>query len=227
MNDPSARRRAFRDTLPVMAGYLVLGFGYGVVLRTRGYGLPWALATSLFVYAGAMQYVGVELLSAGASAAVTALTTLLVNARHLFCGISMLERYRAPGKGRLDRIFALTDETYSLVGAGEDRGADYALRVSALDQCYWVAGSVLGSLAGQWLPFDTAGIDFALTALFLTVFIDQWRAAGDHTPALIGVGASVLGLWLWGSEAFLLPSMILMTGALLLSDALRRREVSA
>ena len=143
--------KSVRTTIPVMAGYLVLGAGFGILLRMRGYGLGWALAMSAFIYAGSMQYVAIDLLTGGASLLTTAVTTLLVNARHLFYGISMLERYRAAGKYAPYLIFSLTDETYSLVAAREDLTGAECFRISLLDQLYWVLGTALGSLAGAYL----------------------------------------------------------------------------
>ena len=143
--------KSVRTTIPVMAGYLVLGAGFGILLRTRGYGLGWALAMSAFIYAGSMQYVAIDLLTGGASLLTTAVTTLLVNARHLFYGISMLERYRAAGKYAPYLIFSLTDETYSLVAARENLTGAECFRISLLDQLYWVLGTALGSLAGAYL----------------------------------------------------------------------------
>ena len=143
--------KSVRTTIPVMAGYLVLGAGFGILLRTRSYGLGWALAMSVFIYAGSMQYVAIDLLTGGASLLTTAVTTLLVNARHLFYGISMLERYRAAGKYAPYLIFSLTDETYSLVAAREDLTGAECFRISLLDQLYWVLGTALGSLAGAYL----------------------------------------------------------------------------
>lgn len=209
-------RQVFTDSLPVMAGYMVLGIGFGILLRTKGYGVPWAFAMSFFIYAGSLQYVGIDLLAGGASLLTAALTSLLVNARHLFYGISMLERYRGAGKAKPYLIFSLTDETYSLVCTGKGQDLRYCLRLSVLDQLYWVTGSVTGSLLGTVLPFDTTGIDFSLTALFITVVVEQWLAASDHTPALIGAGASVLCLLLFGPGSFLLPSMAVITVLLLL-----------
>ena len=212
-------RRAFLDTVPVMTGYLVLGVGFGLLLRQNGFGLGWAFAMSLFIYAGSMQYLAVGLLSGGASLVTAALTTLMVNARHLFYGISMLDTYRGAGKKKPYLIFALTDETYSLVsgrklpeGEGKFR---YCFLVSLLDQCYWVAGSVLGSAAGMLLPLNLEGIDFALTALFVTVFVEQWLSTKDHKPALTGVGATALCLAVFGQDVFLIPSMALIAGILL------------
>lgn len=217
-------RRALKATMPVMAGYLVLGLGFGILLRTRGYGPLWALAMSLFIYAGSMQYLTIDLLSGGASLITAALTTLLVNARHLFYGISMVDKYKGLGRRKPYAIFALTDETYSLVchidpsmEAGE-RGR-YIFWVALLDQCYWVTGSLAGSLLGGVIPFDVTGIDFSLTALFVTVFIEQWLDARDHVPALAGLAASVACLLVFGPDRFLIPAMI----AILLALTLLRR----
>ena len=219
--DKKGFRTVFLDTVPVMTGYICLGFGFGIVMQQNGLGLLWALALSLFVYAGSMQYVAVGLLTSGAGLLTAALTTLAVNARHLFYGLSMIDTYKDMGKKKPYLIFALTDETYSLVAGkqppeGVDRGKYYLL-VSALDQCYWVLGTLLGSAVGQLLPINYEGIDFALTALFVTIFVEQWLSVKNHVPALIGVGASVVCLVLFGSSAFLIPSMGLIALLLLLT----------
>lgn len=211
---------AFTRSLPVMAGYLVLGLGFGILLQTRGYGWGWALAMSVLIYAGSMQYVAINLLAGGATLLSAALMTLMVNARHLFYGVSMLDRYKQTGRAKPYLIFALTDETYSLVCSGEmPAGVDrnrYFLLLSLFDQCYWVVGSVAGALLGGVLPFDTTGIDFSMTALFLVVLTDQWRTTKDHTAALVGLGASLACLLAFGAEAFLIPSMLAITAALVL-----------
>ena len=210
----NALRAAFLDTVPVMTGYVFLGFGFGILLHQSGYGVLWAGAMSLFIYAGSMQYMAVSLLSSGAGLLTAALTTLVVNARHLFYGISMVDAYKGAGRKKPYLIFALTDETYSLVSKnqvpeGMNRHA-YCLLVSALDQVYWVAGSLLGSLAGSLLPFDFQGIEFVLTALFVTIFVEQWLSAKNHAPAVIGVVSTTACLLLFGSDVFLIPSMIVI-----------------
>lgn len=210
----TAVKRAFIKTLPVMAGYLVLGFGFGIMLENNGYGFWWALAMSGFIYAGSMQYVTISLLTSGASLISAAITTLMVNARHLFYGISMVDRYKGAGKKKPYLIFALTDETYSLVCQAdiqEENSHDFYFLVSLLDQGYWILGSLLGSVAGSALSFETAGIDFAMTALFVTVFVEQWLSTKEHLPAMIGVSVSVICLLIFGSDNFLIPSMIAIT----------------
>lgn len=215
-------RNAFKSSLPVMAGYLVLGAGFGMMMKAAGYGAGWAFAMSLFIYAGSMQYAAVGLLSGGASLLSVALTTLMVNARHLFYGISMLEPYRKAGAARPYLIFALTDETYSLVCSGK-RSIRECLLTSLFDQLYWVAGSTVGALLGGVVPFSTEGVDFALTALFLTVFTQQWLENKNHFPALCGVGVSVLCLAVFGPDRFLIPAMAGIT-ALLLAAGLKEKE---
>ena len=210
---------AFTATLPVMAGYLILGFGFGIIIKANGYSIALAAAMSIFIYAGSMQYVAIGLITGGASLITTALTTLMVNIRHLFYGVSMLEKYQQTGKAKPYLIFALTDETYSLVCgdlpniAPEDR-THYELLVSLLNHLYWITGSVAGALAGSLIQFNSQGIDFALTALFLTVFTDQWLNSRKHGPALIGLGASVLCLLIFGTENFLIPTMLIIALAL-------------
>lgn len=212
-------KAAFLDTIPIMTGYLFLGFGFGIVLQQSGYGLPWALAMSLFVYAGSMQFVTVGLLTGGVGLLTAALTTFAVNARHLFYGISMVDAYKGTGKKKPYLIFGLTDETYSLVSRGViPAEADrhwYWLLVTAMDQCYWVTGSLAGVLAGSVLPFDFEGVDFALTALFVTIFVEQWLTARDHRPALAGVGASTLCLLIFGTDRFLIPAMLVIAAVLI------------
>ena len=215
-------RNAFKSSLPVMAGYLVLGAGFGMMMKAAGYGAGWAFAMSLFIYAGSMQYAAVGLLSCGASLLSVALTTLMVNARHLFYGISMLEPHRKAGAARPYLIFSLTDETYSLVCSGK-RSIRECLLISRFARVYWVAGSTVGALLGGVVPFSTEGVDFALTALFLTVFTQQWLENKNHFPALCGVGVSVLCLAVFGPDRFLIPAMAGIT-ALLLAAGLKEKE---
>ena len=221
-------RTAFLDTVPVMTGYVFLGFGFGILMHQNGFGVLWAAAMSLFIYAGSMQYVAVPLLASGAGLLTTALTAFVVNARHLFYGISMVERYKgAPKKPYL--IFALTDETYSLVSQIQESDDasrhGYCFLVSLFDHCYWVGGTILGSLAGSLIPINYEGIDFVLTALFVTIFVEQWLSTKDHRPAVIGAASTALCLLLFGADVFLIPSMGLIAGLLILLRA-PKKEVS-
>lgn len=218
--DKKTAKTAFFDTIPVMTGYLFLGIGFGIIMQQNGFGLGWAAVMSVFIYAGSMQYVGVGLLTGGSGLVTAALATLLVNARHLFYGISMINAYKGTGKKKPYLIFALTDETYSLVSReqlprGVERNA-YFFLVSLFDQCYWVAGTVLGSMAGSLIPMNFEGIDFALTALFVTIFVEQWLSSKDHFPAIVGVVSAAACLLLFGPDTFLIPTMILITAIFVL-----------
>jgi len=218
-------RQAFFKSIPVLAGYVVLGIGFGILMRDAGYGVLCTAAMSLFIYAGSLQYVGVGLLAGGASVLTTAITSLMVNARHLFYSISMIEKYRDAGKYKPYMIFALTDETYSLLCDGmTPSGVDtnqYRFLVSIFNHSYWVTGSVIGSLLGAVLPFSTEGIEFSMTALFVAAFTEQWLTTKDHVPALTGLICTLLCLIVFGKDNFLIPAMLLITLVLTL---LRGRE---
>jgi len=215
----SVALKAFKASIPVLTGYFFLGIGFGILLNASGYGIVWSLAMAVFIYAGSLQYVCIGLLSGGASLITVALTSLMVNARHLFYGISMIDRYRNAGKFKPYLIFGLTDETYSLVvnppELPEKELNLYFFLVSVFNQCYWVTGCLLGSLIGSLIKFDTTGIDFVLTALFITIVTDQWLKSKNHYSALAGIISSVVCLVIFGAENFLIPSMILITVSLL------------
>ena len=208
-------KAAFVKSLPVMAGYIILGTGFGILAHNAGYGFLWVFAMSLFIFAGSMQYVGVGLLAGGASVLTVILTTVMVNARHLFYSVSMLRHYRNAGRYKPYLIFSLTDETYSLLCDGKvPEGADpdrYRFLVSLFNHLYWIAGCVLGSLLGAVLPFPTAGIEFSMTALFIASFTEQWFRTREHLPALTGLLSTLLCLLLFGPERFLIPAMLLIT----------------
>jgi len=213
-------KKAFISSIPVMAGYLALGTGFGIILKTKGYGVIWAVLMSLFMYSGTLQYVAVNLLASGASLITTAITTLMVNARHLFYGISMIDKYKGTGKKKAYLMFALTDETYSLVCSDENTKDvedkhKYYFFLSMFNQSYWIIGSFIGSMVGSLITFSTKGIDFVLTALFVTILVDQWINTKDHRPVIIGVASSVLCLLIFGSDNFLIPTMICITAALM------------
>lgn len=221
MKKSEAIKKAFIRSVPVMAGYIVLGMGFGILLRNAGYGVLWAFAMSAFIYAGSMQYVGINLISGGASVVTTILTTIMVNARHLFYSISMIDKYKNAGKYKPYMIFALTDETYSLLCEDKETDNGYRFFVSLFNHSYWVIGSVLGSLLGAVLPFSTAGIEFSMTALFIASFTEQWITTKDHVPALTGLLCTLVCLALLGSDNFLIPSMLLI---ILVLTLIRGRE---
>ena len=207
-------KKALTACLPVISSFIVIGISFGVVVQSRGFGPLWSGAMSLFIYAGSMQFVALELIGSGASLLTAAITTVMVNLRHVFYGLSMVDKYKDAGKAKPYLIYALSDETYSLVCnppellPGEERV--FYLLVTAMDQSCWVLGSILGGLLGAALPFSTQGIDFALTALFVSVVAEQWLSTKEHSPALLGLGLSLLCLLLFGAERFLLPAMLLI-----------------
>lgn len=211
---------AFPITIPVMVGYLFLGVAFGFSWQKNGYGVFWAILMSAVIYAGSMQFLAINFLTPGVGVLSIIFMTLMVNIRHIFYGLSMLERFRGTGKKKPYLIFSLTDETFSLLCSAEppqgvDRGLFYFF-ISLLDQVYWVAGSALGGLAGALLSFNTKGIDFAMTALFVVIFVNQWRESKQHLPALCGLGLTALCLLVFGADNFLLPALLLILAALLL-----------
>lgn len=221
-------RKAFVNSIPVLCGYLALGFGFGVLLSTEGFSAWWALFMSITMFGGSMQYAAVDILADGVSLLSAAVTTLIINARHLFYGISLIEKYKGTGLKKIYMIHTLTDETYSLVSIDEltvdvKNKRLYYFLVSLFDHCYWIAGCMLGAVFGNAVTFNSEGIDFVLTALFLTIFTEQWMSNKDHTPAIIGVGCAVLCTAIF-SVNMLIPTMILILVSLTVLRFVRRDE---
>ncbi len=216
----AALKGAFPHTVPILTGFMFLGMAYGMLMNAKGFPLPLTAAMSIFVFAGSMQYVAIPLLAAGFDPLLALLMTLVVNARHVFYGISMLDRLKGAGRFKPYIIFALCDETFSvLVAAEPPQGVDKGLFmffIALLNQLYWVLGSVLGHLAGAASGFDAKGLDFALTALFIVIFLSQWKGASDRRPALIGLGCTAVALLAFGRDSFVLPAMGLILAALML-----------
>ena len=215
----AALRAAFPATIPVLTGYLCIGMAYGLLMANAGYGVFWALLLSLLCYAGSMEFVAVSLLTAGFDPVQALLMALMINARHAFYGLSMLEKYRGTGWARPFLIFSLTDETFSLVSTLEPPDGvtrrDFYFWISLLDYLYWQVGSVLGALIGGLLPFDTTGLDFALTALFIVLFLEQWRKRENRPTALIGLGWTAVSLAAVGADRLVIPAMVLILAVLL------------
>lgn len=226
-NNNACIQYAFKQSVPVMLGYLFLGIAFGLMLQNAGYHFLWAFAISVCVYAGSMQFIMVTLLSGGASLVYTAIMTLFINGRHIFYGFSFIERYRRMGKAYPYMVFSLTDETYSLLCRTkipmELDEKKVTFWISLLNQCYWIAGSVIGGLAGQLITFDSTGIDFSMTALFVAITVEQWQENKNHIPAVSGFIASVLFLILLGADRFILPSLTLSVILLLITR--KRMEV--
>jgi 4-azaleucine resistance transporter AzlC len=207
-----ALRVAFPHTIPVFTGYIVLGMAYGILMSSKGYSFIWVAFTSTFIFAGSMQFVSVSLLATGFHPLYTCIMTLMVNARHLFYGISMLPKFKGTGNKKPYLIFGLTDETFSILCSTEPpEGISkswFMFFITLLDHIYWITGSILGSVLGSMIHINTKGIDFVLTALFVVIFINQWKSTKNHLPVIIGVGASILCRLIFGSAYFIIPSMI-------------------
>lgn len=209
------KKRAFRAavpyTLPICAGFLFLGMSYGFLMRSKGFSFVYPMMMSLVIFAGSMEFVTVNLLLSAFHPLHAFLLTLMVNARHLFYGISMLEKYKDMGWKKPYLIYGMCDESFSVNCTADpppdvDRGW-FMLFVTLLNHIYWVTGAAFGALLGYAVHFDTKGIEFVMTALFLVMFIDQWEKTKNHKPALIGLGCSAICLAVFGSGSFLLPSM--------------------
>lgn len=206
-------KMAFPYTIPVMLGYLFLGIAFGILLVSQGYPFYVATLMSLIIYAGSMQFVAINLLTGGAGILSAILMTLMVNARHLFYGLSMLEKFRSMGKKKPYMIFSLTDETYSLLcGLKAPSGTDsnsFYFWIALLNQGYWILGSTIGAIAGALMTFNSTGIDFAMTALFVVIFVEQWESGrAGHIPALIGLGVTIICRLIFGADSFIVFSMI-------------------
>lgn len=219
-------KTVFIRTLPIMTGYVFLGIGFGVLLQKAGYGWVWALVMAISMYSGTMQYLGVDLLSSGASVITAAVMALVVNARYIFYGIPMIDRFKGAGWKKPMLIFGLTDENFALLCSTEaPEGSDdhlYCFLVSVFDQAYWIIGCVLGVLLGSAMRFNTQGIEFIMTALFVTIFVDQWRETKNHIPAILGVGITLACLLIFGEQSFLIPAMVIIT----LTLSLGRKYIS-
>ena len=211
---------AFPHTMPVLMGYLSIGIVFGWMLSAAGFAPTWAALMSAAIYAGSGQYLGVDLLKGASPLGDAAFLTLIINFRHLVYGLSMLEKFQGMGWRKLYMIFSLTDETYALLaGVRAPEGVDekdFYFTIAVLDHLYWIAGSILGAVAGALVTINTEGIDFAMTALFLVIAVGQWRAAGSHLPALLGGAATLISLLLVGAEDMLLPALAIIVTALTL-----------
>ena len=227
-----ALKQAFLDTIPVLTGYLFLGMGFGILLiEQTGKGVLWAFFMAVCMLAGSGQYLAVSMMAGGASILSAAMATFLVNARHIFYGISLVDTYKGSGKKKFYMIFGLTDETYSLVTQNQPPEGmsrhQYCFVVTLLDHIYWVLGCVLGNVAGAVLPISFEGVEFVLTALFVTMFVEQWISNKNHLPAIIGVVSTGVCLAIFGSEIFLIPSMVLIAILLVISRKTGRRANDA
>ncbi len=207
-----ALKAAFPITLPVLAGYLVLGFGFGLLLNSKGYGPQWALLMCLLTYSGSMQYAACDLLASGASLISCAVITLIINARHLFYGLSLLTRYKNMGKAKPYLMFGLTDETFSLTVSNDVPNGQspryFYFAITLLDQIYWIIGGLIGNIFGTLVPLNTKGVDFSMTALFIVIVLSNLLKKKTRLSSVIGLACAMICLVIFGPENFLIPSMV-------------------
>jgi Predicted branched-chain amino acid permease (azaleucine resistance) len=205
---------AFPNTIPVLTGFLVLGMAYGVLMQTKGYGVIWAVLMSVIAFCGSMQFVAITLLTTAFDPMQAFLMSIMVNARHLFYGISMLEKYKGLGKIRAFLIYVLCDETFSISSSVEPpEGINrkyFYFTISLMDYLYWIFGTFLGGIAGEFITFNTKGLDFVLTALFVVLFLEQWKNKVNRIPELIGIAGSVISLIVFGKGNLIIPAMAII-----------------
>jgi len=214
-----AFRSAFPHTIPVFTGFIVLGIAYGILMHTKGYGVLWSVLMSALAFCGSMQFVAITLLTTAFNPVQAFLLSLMVNARHLFYGIAMLDKYKGMGKSRFFLIYLLCDETFSIssiIKPPEQVNKKYFyLAVSFLDYFYWVLGTFIGGMVGQLLFFNTKGIDFVLTALIVVLFIEQLKFQENRLSGIVGIGCTIIGLLIFKADNLVIPSMIMILIVLL------------
>ncbi|WP_369297089.1 azaleucine resistance protein AzlC [uncultured Neglectibacter sp.] len=215
-----ALKCAFPHTLPILAGFLFLGITYGIYMNVSGFSFWYPMLMSMTIFAGSMEFVAVNLLLGAFDPLQALAMTLMVNARHLFYGISMLDKYRGTGWKKWYLIFGMCDESFSVnctaqVPEDVDRGW-FMFFVTLLNQLYWVTGATLGGIFGSFLHFNTEGLDFVMTAMFVVIFLNQWLKEKNHASSLLGLGLSLLCLIAFGADNFILPAMAAILAALTL-----------
>lgn len=225
-----ALKAAFPYTIPIFAGFWFLALAYGIYMNTAGFSFVYPMCMSILIFGGSLEFIAVEMLLSPFAPVQVLVMTLLVQARHLFYGISMLEKYRGMGWKKFYLIFGMCDESFSInytaeVPEGVDRGWFYFF-VTLLNQLYWVSGAVIGGLVGSLLSFDTDGLSFVMTAMFVVIFMEQWLKEKNHSSAFLGLGASVLCLLVFGPDSFMIPTMAVIVAALaLLQKPLERKDI--
>ena len=209
------RRKAFQAalpySLPICIGFLFMSISYGFLMRSKGFPAIYPIVMSACIFAGSMEFVTIELLLSTFNPLHAFILTLMVNARHLFYGISMLDKYQGTGWKKFYLIFGMCDETFAINSTvippkTADRGW-FMFFVTLLNQFYWVAGAAIGAILGSFIHFNTEGIDFIMTALFVVMLVNQWQETKDHKPVLVGLGCTLICLLLIGAENFMLPAM--------------------
>lgn len=215
-----AVKAAFVHTLPVLMGFSCLGMAYGVLMASKGYSVLWSTLMSMIAFCGSMQYVAITLLTMAFDPIQVFVMSLMVNARHLFYGLSVIPKYRGMGKVRNLLVFFLCDETFSIVCSVEPpegvHKKDFYLAISALDYTYWVLATFIGGILGEMMTFTVPGLDFVLTALIFVLFLDKWEQKENRPSALVGVVATVLCLLVFGTQSFIIPAMLVILAVLLI-----------
>ena len=231
-NIKKAFKAAFPYTIPIFAGFWFLGLTYGIYMNVSGFSFLYPMLMSITIFAGSMEFITANMLLGSFNPVQAFLMTLMINARHLFYGISMLDRFRGTGLKKLYLIFGMCDETFSInytaqIPPDVDRGW-FMFFVTLLNHFYWFSGSTLGGIFGSFIHFDTEGLDFVMTAMFVVIFMEQWLKDKQHISALLGLGISVLCLLIFGADNFIIPSMaamlLMLTG---MRKPIERREETA
>lgn len=226
-----ALRAAFPHTIPIFAGFWFLGLAYGIYMNVSGFSFVYPMLMSITIFGGSLEFVAVEMLLRPYAPVQVIIMALLIQARHLFYGISMLDRFRGLGWKKYYLIFGMCDETFSInytaaIPEDIDRGW-FMFFVTMLNQLYWFSGATIGGLAGSLLKFNTDGISFVMTAMFVVIFLEQWLKEKDHISAYIGIGVSVLCLLIFGADSFMIPTMItIVTLLAAFKKPLERREAN-
>ena len=215
-----ALKAAFPYTIPIFAGFWFLGLAYGIYMNTAGFSFVYPMLMSFLIFGGSLEFVAVEMLLSPFAPLQVFIMSLLIQARHLFYGISMLEKYKGTGWKKFFLIFGMCDESFSInytaqIPEDVDKGW-FMLFVTELNRFYWVSGATIGGLVGSLLTFDTSGISFVMTAMFVVIFLEQWLKEKNHIASLIGIGVSVLCLLIFGADSFMVPTMVAIIVLLLL-----------
>ena len=215
-----AFQAAFPYTIPILAGFLFLGITYGIYMRVSGFSFWYPMVMSLTIFAGSVEFVAVNLLLGAFNPLQALALTLMINARHLFYGISMLDKYKHTGWKKFYLIFGMCDESFSInytANIPVDVDKSWCMFfVTLLNHCYWVVGATLGGLFGAMIPFNTEGLDFVLPAMFVVIFLDQWLKETNHTSGILGLALSLLCLLTFGPSDFIIPSMLAILAVLTL-----------
>ena len=227
----TALRAAFPYTIPIFAGFTFLGLTYGIYMNVSGFPFWYPMLMSMTIFAGSMEFVAVNLLLGAFNPLQALAMTLLLNARHLFYGIAMLDKYRGTGLKKFYLIFGMCDESFSInctveAPEGVDRGW-FMFFITLLNQLYWVCGATMGGIFGSLIHFNTEGLEFVMTAMFVVIFLEQWRKEESHFSSLLGLGVTGLCLIAFGPDSFMLPAMAAILTVLLLKTTTQKGGVTA